>query len=164
MCLVLVLAQHSSAADAVSDPFAPLAVYQGHWNVKAEHPWSGAAAGSVDHLVSNCQRFTRYFACEQTVNGKALSLIVYTAGESPGELHTRFIQPDGLAAARGDLTLHRNHWTYLDKPAPGQAGNWSRVENLIDDPDHIRFEEYESSDHGKSWTRTNSGTEERELQ
>jgi len=40
-------------------------------------------------------------------------------------------------------------------------GNWSRVENFIRDRNHIRFEEYESSDEGKNWTRTNSGTEER---
>ena len=43
----------------------------------------------------------------------------------------------------------------------GLKGNWSRTENFILDRDHIRFEEYESSDEGKTWTKTNSGTEER---
>ena len=61
----------------------------------------------------------------------------------------------------GKFTLDSNHWTYLDKPASGTKGNWSRVDNYILDQDHIRFEEYESSDEGKSWTKTNFGTEER---
>jgi hypothetical protein len=66
-----------------------------------------------------------------------------------------------LAGGRGDLTLDGNHWTYLDKPPATLKGNWSRTENFIVDHDHIRFEDYESADEGKSWTKTNSGTEER---
>jgi hypothetical protein len=145
----------------IPDPFLPLTVYIGTWNVRAEHPWSGGAPGTSDHLVSRCEGFNQFFACEQTVNGKTLSLIVYTIGAARGKMHTRFIEPDGLAGPRGDLTLDGNHWTYLDKPTPGAKGNWSRVENYVVDHDHIRFEEYESSDEGKSWTKINSGTEER---
>ena len=37
----------------------------------------------------------------------------------------------------------------------------SRTENFILDHDHIRFEEYEPKDEGKTWTKTSSGTEER---
>ena len=80
---------------------------------------------------------------------------------SLGKFRSRFISPDGLAGGRGDLTLDGNHWTYLDKPPPTLKGNWSRVENFILDHDHIRFEECESADEGKTWTKTNSGTEER---
>ena len=159
--LLLALIQSTSGAQPIPDPFLPLTVYNGSWTVQAEHPWSGGAPGTLDHLVSRCQRFARYFACEQTVNGKTQSLIVYTVSSSPGKLYTRFIAPDGLAGARGDLTLDGNHWTYVDKPPPNLKGNWSRVENFILDHDHIRFEEYEASDEGRSWTKTNSGTEER---
>jgi len=147
------------------DPFAPLAIYNGAWTIHAEHSWTdtppNTPPGTPDHLISKCQHFTQYFACEQTVNGKTLSLIVYTAGTSPGKLHTRFIVPEGQAGGRGDLTLDGNHWTYLDKPPAQLKGNWSRTENFILDHDHIRFEEYESSDEGKTWTKTNSGTEDR---
>ncbi|MBV9157653.1 MAG: hypothetical protein JO097_15415, partial [Acidobacteriaceae bacterium] len=96
-----------------------------------------------------------------TVNGQTQALLVYTATEVPGKLHSRFIAPDGLAGGRGDLTLEGNHWTYLDKPPSPLKGNWSRTENFILDQDHIHFEEYESSDEGKTWTKTNSGIEKR---
>jgi hypothetical protein len=158
---MLCLATIAAAEGPQSDPFAELAIYDGRWNVRATHPWSGAQAGAVDRLESRCRRFTRYFACEQTVNDKPLMLIVYTAGDAPGHLHTRMIAPDGRAGARGDLGLDGRRWTYLDKPAAGLQGPWSRVENVIVDHDHIRFEEYESTDEGKTWTLANAGTEER---
>lgn len=161
LLLLLALVQNASAAPPAPDPFAPLAVYNGTWTVQAEHPWNGGAPGASDQLVSRCQRFTLYFACEQTVNGKPQAFLVYTATSTPHVLHTRMITPDGLAGGRGDLTLDGNHWTYLDKPPPSLKGNWSRVENFILDHDHIRFEEYESADEGKTWTKTNSGTEQR---
>lgn len=150
-----------ASAQPRSDPFAELAIYDGNWAVRATHPWSGAPAGAMDRLESHCRRFTLYFACEQTVNGKPLMLIVYTAGDTPGRFHTRMIAPDGRASGRGDLTLDNKHWTYLDKPAAGLKGPWSRIENVIVDHDHIRFEEYESTNEGKTWTLANAGTEER---
>ena len=159
--LLLAALQTPAALLPAPDPFAPLALYNGTWTVYAEHPWSGRPPGAADHLISRCQRFTLYFACEQTVNGKTQALLVYTADSTPGKLHSRFIAPDGLAGGRGDLTLDGHRWTYLDKPPHPLPGKWSRVENFIVDHDHIRFEEYESSDEGKTWTKTNSGREER---
>lgn len=157
----VVLSQNVSQAAIAADAFAPLGVYDGSWTVKAEHPWSGGAVGSLDRLVSRCKAFTLYFACEQTVNGKVQGLLVYSAGSSAGQLHSRLIAPDGLAAGRGDLTLDGNRWTYLDKPPPALKGNWSRVVNTVVDHDHIQFEEWESADEGRTWTRTNFGTEVR---
>jgi hypothetical protein len=164
--LLLILLSHAAipsqgATGVVADRFTPLTVYGGSWAVKAEHPWSGGTAGTVDHLLSHCERFDSYFACEQSVNGKAQALLVYTAASVPGKLGCRTITPDGLAGGRGDVTLEGNHWTYLDKPPLNLKGNWSRVENFILDRNHIRFEEYESADEGKTWTKTNSGAEER---
>ena len=163
MLTLILFAMLHSAAETLRplDPFTRLTVYAGTWTVKAEHPWGGGAPGTVDRLVSHCERFSVYFACEQTVNQKAQGLLVYTAGSSPNNLNSRLIAPDGLAGGRGDLTLNGNHWTYLDKPPLNLKGNWSRVENFVVDRDHIRFEEYTSADQGKTWTKTNSGTEER---
>lgn len=50
----------------------------------------------MDHLVSRCQRFTQYYAGEQTVDGKAQSLVVYTADSSPAALLRPFITPVAL--------------------------------------------------------------------
>lgn len=143
------------------DPFSDLTIYDGDWAVHATHPWSGAPAGTAEHLQSRCRRFTLYFACEQTVNGKVLALIVYTAGETSGHLNTRTIAPNGLAGGRGDLVIGGARWSYLDKPPASLTGPWSRVENVIVDRDHIRFNEFESGDEGKTWVQTNGGTEER---
>ena len=145
----------------LSDPFAALAIYDGEWAVHAQHPWSGAAVGAVDRLTSRCHSFSAYFVCEQTINSKPTSLLVYTLAEGK-RLHTRTITPDGLAGGRGDLSLLDKHWTYLDKPPASLKGNWSRVENFIVDQDHIRFEEYESADEGRTWKLINTGQEERQ--
>ena len=161
MVVLLLVALHTAAARPAPDPFAPLALYHGTWTVRAEHPWSGGPPGTADQLVSRCQRFARYFACEQTVNGRTQALLVYTADSASGGLHSRVIAPDGRAGGRGDLTIDGDHWTYLDKPPRPLRGKWSRVENVILDHDHIRFEEYESADEGRTWARTNAGTEER---
>jgi hypothetical protein len=165
--LLFAALQTAPAVSPAASPFAPLDIYDGHWSVRAEHPWGGGPAGSVDRLISQCHRFTAYFACEQTVNGKPEAMLVYTAEATPTDgklvhLHSRLINPAGLSGGRGDLTLDGNHWTYLDKPPAPLKGNWSRVENFIVDHDHIRFEEYESPDEGKTWTLTNRGTETRD--
>ena len=123
--IFIALLQGQPATQTAPDPFAPLTIYNGSWTVRADHPWSGAASGTVDHLVSRCRRFTSYFVCEQTTNS--------------------FIAPNGLAGGRGDLLLEGNHWTYLDKPPISTKGKWSRTENFIVDHDYIRFEEYQSS-------------------
>lgn len=147
--------------DRTKSQLDSLMIYQGHWSVRAAHPWSGAARGAIDQLESKCNRFTLYLACEQTVNGKPQSLIVYTVGTRSGLLHTRFISPNGLAGGRGELTIEGDRWTYLDKPPTGLSGPWSRVENVIVNRDRIRFKEYESVDEGKQWTLKNSGSEDR---
>jgi hypothetical protein len=71
--LLIALLQNPPATPPAPNPFAPLTIYNGSWTVHAEHPWSGATPGTPNHLVSRCQHFTQYFACEQTVNGKTLS-------------------------------------------------------------------------------------------
>lgn len=157
----LLMIAPSCFAATSPDPFAKLAIYDGAWTVHASHPWSGGPAGSADQLISRCHRFAAYFACEQTINGAPASLIVYTVGDESGRLNTRTITPNGLAGGRGDLTLAGARWTYVDRPPASLKGDWSRTENLVTDRDHIRFEEYASSDEGKTWRLTNAGEEVR---
>ncbi len=154
-------ASAGQTSPSMPDPLASLALYDGEWSVRADHPWSGAAPGAIDRLSSRCHRFTAYFACEQTVDGQTANLIVYTVDEA-GRVKTQAITRNGLAGGRGDLTLVGSHWTYLDKPAPSLQGPWSRTENFVRDHDHIRFEQYQSDDNGKTWRLTNSGEENRQ--
>ena len=63
--LLFAVIQNAAGVKPAPDPFAPLTVYSGTWTVEAEHPWSGGPPGTPDHLVSRCQRFTLYFACQQ---------------------------------------------------------------------------------------------------
>ena len=105
----------------------------------------------MDRLSSHCERFARYFVCEQTVNREPPTLIVYTAGDAAGRLYTRTIAANGLAGGRGDLTLAASRWTYTDKPPAPLKGDWSRTLNVVSDPDHIHFEEYQSADEGRTW-------------
>jgi hypothetical protein len=79
-CIVALGFTCGASAKERNAPFGSLNVYNGDWAVRALHPWSAAIAGAVDRLKSRCQTFTRYFACEQTVNGKPQALIVYTIG------------------------------------------------------------------------------------
>lgn len=157
--LAMSVAASASAADA--DPFAPLAICSGVWAVRAAHPWSGAPSGAVARLSSHCERFSRYFVCEQTVNREPASLIVYTAGDAAGRLYTRTIAANGLAGGRGDLTLAGSRWTYTDEPPAPLKGDWSRTLNVVSDPDHIHFEGYRSADEGRTWRLFNSGREDR---
>ncbi len=157
---VALLLTAAGATSATSDPFAPLAVYDGEWEIRAKNPWSGGPAGTVDRLTSRCHRFTAYLTCEQTVNGKTGSLIIYTLA-ADGGFNTRTVAPNGLAGGRGTLSLAGPRWTYLDKPPPPLAGNWSRVENIIVDHHHIHFAEFTSADEGKTWQPVNSGDEVR---
>lgn len=153
------------------DPLDALTIYPGEWKVRAAHPWSGADPAKrgengdfpTDRLSSRCQHFAAYVACEQTINLVPKMLIVYTRGEPDKDgnsrLNTRFIDPKGLAGARGEMAMAGNVWTYTDKPPAGLTGNWSRTVNTILSRDHIRFEEYESADEGKTWQLTNQGDE-----
>jgi hypothetical protein len=152
----------AAAADPAATPsLQALLLYRGEWRVTADHPWSGAPSGSVDRLRSACTLFHAYLACEQSVNGKPLALIVFTPGARPGEFYTRTIAPSGLAGGRGTMTIEGRSWTFLDKPAAGLTGSWSRVENVIVSRKEIKFAEYESEDEGKTWKRTNAGIERR---
>lgn len=164
LTLLLLALQLPVATSQPVKPFAPLAVYNGSWKVVAAHPWGGGAAGTVDLLESHCVARTAFFSCEQVINGKPSTLIVYVPGDKPGEFHTKIIYPNGLSANRGDMSIsteNRDHWTYIDHGVNDGKPRISRTENIFSGQDSIHFEEYESTDEGKTWVKTNEGTESR---
>ena len=151
--LALTTATHARAA---TDPCAPLRLYEGAWQVTQATP----ADKKPDRLANDCAQVGRYFACQQTVNGKPGPLVVFIPDAVPGHYHTQVVLPDGAALGPpGTLTIVGNHWTYLGEP--GAKGVRYRTVNVFSGRDRIHFESARSTD-GKTWTVTMAGDETRE--
>jgi hypothetical protein len=155
----LLISPTAGAEPAATPSLTALLLYREEWRVTADHQWSGATPGSVDRLRSACTLFPAYLACEQSVNGKSLVLIVFTVGGRTGGFYTRTIAPSGLARARRTMTTEGRRWTFLDKLAAGLTGAWSRVESRIISSNEVSFAEFETTDEGRTWKRMNAGTE-----
>jgi hypothetical protein len=154
LCGLMLLLQAAAGSDAL----ARLEVLDGRWSVKAQHAMAGE--GKTDDLRNRCMRGEAFFVCEQVVNGHPGALVVYVAGEKPGEYHTKVVLPGGKSSELGDLTIEGDHWTYLGKNTEADKTTWFRTENWFKGRDGIRFELWTSGD-GKSWTKTNEGEEVR---
>ncbi len=140
-------------ATNTADAYAPLRLYEGAWQVTQTTP----AAKKPDRLVNDCAQIERYFACQQTVNGKPGALVVFIPDAAPGHYHTQIILPDGTALGPpGTLTLAGEHWTYLG--TPDAKGVRYRTINVFSGRDHIHFEAARSTD-GKTWTVPMAGDE-----
>ena len=143
-------------AQGAADPYAPLWLYEGAWQVAQTTP----AGRKPDRLVNDCARIGRYFACQQTVNGKPSALVVFIPDTVPGHYHTQIVLPDGAASGpSGMLTITGNRWIYLGQP--GAKGVRYRTINVFSGHDHIHFESARSTD-GKTWTVTMAGDETRQ--
>ncbi len=149
--LAAVLAQTPVVAP---DPYAPLQLYDGAWTVTMRD----AGKTSTDSLVNDCHLFGRYFACQQTVNGKVGALVVYVPGESRGQYFIQNVLPDDSAVGRGELTVEGTRYTYSSHNT--DSTQWWRTTNEFSGRDRIHFEQATSAD-GKTWTTTGTGDEVR---
>jgi hypothetical protein len=148
----------AALAIAAADPFAPLAVYNGTWSVHAQHPFSGGTG--PDRLENHCTHGQAFLSCEQIVNGKPAALVVFTISKEPGKYDVDNIRPNGYASSNTDLLINGDHWTFITHAsAPGETRY--RTENVFHGPDAIHFEQFQSTDDGKTWTKTNEGDETR---
>ena len=146
-----------TSAQGAADPYAPLRLYEGAWQVTSTPTPAGK---KPDRLVNDCAQIGRYFACQQTVNGKPGALVVFIPGTLPGHYHTQIVLPDGAALGpAGTLTIIGDHWTYLGEP--DAKGVRYRTINVFSGRDRIHFESARSTD-GKTWTVTMAGGETRE--
>ena len=141
----------------ITDPFAPLNLYNGTWTVRAQHPFSGGSG--PDTLVNHCTRSEAFYTCEQIVNGKSAALVIFTASSEPGKFDVDNILPNGHASSDTDLFIHGDHWTFITNSAPNTPRY--RTENVFHGPDKIHFEQFESPDGGKTWNKTNEGDDTR---
>ena len=159
LSLLLMLALQTPSAvtrPAPTDPFAALEVYEGTWTVRAEHPFSGGAG--PDTLVNHCTRGQAFYSCEQTVNGKAAALVVFTLSDTPGRYAVNTILPNGHTSSGTDLMIEGDHWTFLTHGATGEASY--KTENTFHRRDSIRFLIERSAD-GTHWETINQGDDSR---
>ena len=144
-------------ATSTTDVYAPLRLYEGAWQVTQTTP-APKKPRKPDRVINDCAQIGRYFACQQTVNGKPGALLIFIPA-SPGRYHTQVVQADGAALGQpGSLSISGDHWVYLS--GPDSKGIRYRTTNEFEGPDRIRYAVAHSSD-GKRWTVTLAGVEKR---
>ena len=149
--LIALLTMPVFGADSAT---TPLALYNGTWRItrKDQQP---------EELVNRCTQFSKYFACEQTVNGTVVSLVTYVPSSTAGEYHTQSILPSGRAAGLGTLVINGNTWTFANSwNQGGGKSTYYRTINVFSGKDKIHFEQQESTDRS-TWKTTGSGDEVR---
>jgi hypothetical protein len=150
LCL-LGLGLQSSAADSV---YAPLWLYQGAWHLRSK------GQDKAKEIANVCKMVGEYFACEQSVDGKVGSLIVFVPRDKPGQYYVQGVLPDGHAAGRVELEINGDLWIYQTKSEEDGKTTYYRTTNVFTGKDQIHFEQSESPD-GLKWTITSSGDESR---
>jgi hypothetical protein len=143
----------ATAAAAPLDPYAPLWLYNGSWDVRPKDQ------PKPDRLANKCALIGRFFACEQSVNGTpgALQIFIPAPGK-PGHYYTQNVRPEGRAGGRGDLEIAGELWTYTSTWDEGGKTIYYRTTNVFTGRNKIHFEQAES-ENNKTWVVKNSGDE-----
>jgi hypothetical protein len=144
----------------IDDPYAPLRLYDGKWEVATAGEEKGPA-----QIENHCVRTGLFFVCEQSVNGKTEGLVVFlpvmttaTGGEN---YRTQALSPHASpAGVWGMLTIEDNRWTYSWEIFEGEKKIYWRNINVFSGTDQIHFEISRSED-GRSWKPVKSGDERR---
>jgi hypothetical protein len=160
MMLLGIGATKVRSATAADDPYAPLRLYDGKWNILAGEDGKGAM-----QLENHCAKTGLFFACEQVVNGKSAALVVFlpfakmaSGGE---EYRTQALLPD--ASPAGDwskLTIEGDKWVYFWESTDGGKKTFWKNVNTFSGTDKIHFEILNSED-GTTWKKQKSGDEQR---
>lgn len=155
LILLLALAATGGAGGAADTAFAPLWMYQGTWKVTRSNAGAGA---KPDELVNQCALVGKYFACQQTINGKQGNLLVFVAASTAGQFYTQNITPEGRATGRANLAISGRKWVYTNTWDQGGSTTYYRTTNVFTGQNKIHFDQEESSD-GKNYKVTGSGDE-----
>jgi hypothetical protein len=142
---------------AVDPVYRPLWLYYGSWTA-TKQTLSGPSTSQT--IVNDCAMAGRFFACQQTVDGKPGALIVFVPASTPGDYYTQAVLQEGWAAGRGQLHIEGDRWTYSSKAQEEGKTTYHRTTNVFSGKDRIHFEISESADE-KNWTVTASGDEVR---
>ena len=158
--------EHAAApaktASLAADPYAPLRLYDGKWDVL---PANGAKPADSVHIENHCGKVGEFFACNQFVNGKNVALVVF--------LPTHPLENGGYAyrnqavrvkgddpSSWGNLEIAGNSWVYSSSETDKGKKVYWRTTNVFSGPDKIHFEVQRSED-GTNWETKMSGDEAR---
>jgi len=153
--LVLLCTLADAAAAAPADPYTPLWLYNGSWQVTRKDKLPDAPP---EKLVNQCSLVGHFFVCDQSVNGGPGALLIFIPTGKPGRYYTQNVRPEGRAAGRGDLEIQGDNWVYSSTWDEGGRTVYYRTTNVFRSRSHIHFEQAESTDN-KSWVVKNSGEE-----
>jgi hypothetical protein len=148
--------------DVATDPYAPLRLYDGKWDVV---PISGDKPAETVHLVNRCAKAGDFFACNQFVNGKSMALVVFLPMHALANggyaYHNQALRPENDGSGTwGNLEIAGDQWVYSsDETDKGKKIYW-RTTNFFSGVDKIHFEVQRSED-GAKWVTTMSGDETR---
>jgi hypothetical protein len=131
----------------------PLWLYQGSWQVTRA---SSGAPAKPYRLTNDCAQLGLYFACQQSVNGKPVRLLVVISTETPGHFHTQTILPEGRATGLDDLEISGSKWVFTSSRRDGGKTTYYRTTHTFSSKTKVHFEEAESTD-GKQWVTKTSG-------
>ncbi len=95
-----------------SDPYAPLRLYEGAWEVHVTVPEK-----RTDKIVNHCAKSGTFFSCEQEVNGKTTALVVFLpkgkAASGAQQYRMQALQPDASAPQDwSQLVIEGDTWVY----------------------------------------------------
>jgi hypothetical protein len=144
------------------DPYAPLQLYDGKWDVL---PPEGEKSAETMHLENRCARVGEFFACNQFLNGKNSALVVFLpvrALESGGySYRNQALRPENDGSATwGNLEIVGDRWVYSSEETDKGKKIFWRTTNIFSGADKIHFEVQRSED-GSNWTTNMSGNEAR---
>lgn len=159
VCLVTLLFLAHRTVGLDSDPYAPLKLYDGSWEVKLSAP-----EPKTDHIENHCAQTGLFYACEQNVNGKTGALVVFLptgrATNGAQEYRTQALLPDASPAGEwGHLVIDGDTWTYTWESGDSKSlVHWRNV-NRFSGKEKIHFELQKSED-GTNWKTQMAGDEE----
>ena len=135
--------------------YAPLMMYGGSWKITRK---SAGANAKADEIQNQCAPVGKFFTCQQTVDGSVVALLIFVPLKEPGHFATQTVLPEGRAAGRGELEISGNRWVFTSSWNQGTTTTHYRTTNIIQDKNHIHFEQEESPD-GTHWSAKDSGDE-----
>jgi hypothetical protein len=150
----------AKTGNPASDPYAPLRLYDGKWDLV---PASADKPAEAVHIENHCAKAGQFFTCNQFVNGKNMALVVFLPQhslENGGYTYrNQALRPEGDDPSTwGKLEIVGDRWVYSSEATDNGKKTYWRTTNIFSGADKIHFEVQRSED-GAKWATTMSGDE-----